>query len=450
MVRMTGKSKTMKKIFCSILLLFVAVILAAQVPVHLELNSLNGVYAKGENIEVYASLTEECQTSFSMRVTCSGQTVTSSNNLQLSVNEKQLIYKGSFDKASAINVSVGDPQDRKSFKTIGFVVAPEEFKPGFAEPEDLMEFWNSQIESLRSSEMQIKSVEVEHPDKPDYVCYDLEISMPEGNPVRGYLAIPRNASAASLPIALLPHAAGVYKPHCKSSVKTAVEWAKKGRGVIAFDINAHGMLNGQPQEYYDNLDKTTLKDYSKRPLVSHEEFYFRLMYLRLVRAMDYLCGLEQWDGKRALVYGESQGAGQAGAIAALDSRISMAVMNVPAICDLGGLANGLRGGWPTFYSKSVNNPETKQLSWSILPYYDVALLLKHTNAELVIECGLIDTTCPAECVYSAYNNAVNSVYKTMLTYPRRAHHRVEKMYYESWKSQVENVRKDLISRHINY
>ena len=69
--------------------------------------------------------------------------------------------------------------------------------------------------------------------------------------------------------------------------------------------------------------------------------------------MDYLAGLPQWDGKRALVYGESQGAGQAGAIAALDSRISMAVMNVPALCDLGGVLRGLRGGWPGFYSKNA-------------------------------------------------------------------------------------------------
>ena len=445
---MTGKSKIMKKIICSVFSLFVAVILAAQAPVHLELNSEAGVYSKGETVEVYASLNEDFDIPLSMRVTCSGKRVTSANDLQLSVNEKKLIYRGSFDKASAINVSVGNPAERNSFKTIGFVVSPEEFRPGFTEPDDLMIFWQSQIEALRSSEMQVKAVEVEHPDNADFVCYDLEISMPEGNPVRGYLAMPRNAADASLPIALLPHAAGVHKPHCQSSIKTAVNWAKKGRGVIAFDVNAHGMLNGQPQEYYDDLGKTTLKDYAKRPLVSHEEFYFRLMYLRLVRAMDYLTGLKQWDGKRALVYGESQGAGQAGAIAALDPRISMTVMNVPAICDLGGVANGLRGGWPSFYSKNINNPEAKDLSWSILPYYDVALLLKYTKSELVIECGLIDTTCPAECVYAAFNNATNSVGKTILTYPRRSHRRVENPYYKEWEAMVGDVRTRMMDEHL--
>lgn len=430
----------MKNIFITFLTAFVAASLAAQAPVHLELNSKTGVYAKGEVVEVYGSLTEDYAEPLTMRVTCSGKRVTSSNDLQLSVSERTLIYSGSFDESSAINVSVGNPDDRKSFKTIGFVVSPEDYKPGFTEPADLMTFWKSQIDALRASEIQVMATEVEHPDQADFVCYDLQLSMPEGNPVRGYLAMPRNAAEGTLPVALLPHAAGVWKPHCQSSVKTAIEWAKKGKGVIAFDINAHGMLNGQPQEYYDNLDKTVLKDYAKRPLVSHEEFYFRLMYLRLVRAMDYLTGLKEWDGKRALVYGESQGAGQAGAIAALDSRISMAVMNVPAICDLGGVANGLRGGWPSFYSKNVNKPEVKDLSWSILPYYDVALLIKYAKAEFVIECGLIDTTCPPESVYAAFNNAENSVSKTILTYPLRSHGKVEQKYFEEWNNMVGKVR----------
>ena len=436
----------LKKILTLSFVFLWTAMLSAQVPVHLELNSDTGVYVKGEVVEVYASLTEFYDAPLSMRVTSSGKRVTSANNLELTVNEPSLIYKGRFEEASAINVSVGNPEDRKSFKNIGFVVAPDEFRPGFEEPADLMSFWQSQIDALRACEMKVNAVEVDHPDMSEYICYDIEINMPEGNPVRGYMAMPRNSAETSLPIALLPHAAGVWKPHCLSSVKTAVKWAKKG--TIAFDINAHGMLNGQPQEYYDTLDATTLKNYSSRPLVSHEEFYFRLMYLRLVRAMDYLASLEQWDGKRALVYGESQGAGQAGAIAALDPRISMAVMNVPALCDLGGLAGGHRGGWPAFYSKNINKPESEELSYSILPYYDIALLIKYTKAELVIECGLIDTTCPAECVFSAYNNAACSASKTMLTYPRRPHHRVEKKYYNDWKDKVENIRNSLIDTHL--
>lgn len=414
----------------------------ARSPVRLELNSVNGLYALGDTVKVYASLTEDCQTSLVMRINCLGKRIKSAKLPDLEVGAPFLIYSATFSEPAAVNVSVGDPNESRSFKSIGFAVAPEAFAPGFEEPGDLMDFWDGQKKALRTIPIQVKAVEADHPDKESFICYDLELSMPEGAPVRGYLAMPRQAANGTLPIVLLPHAAGVVKPHCHSSIDTAVNWAKKG--VIALDINAHGFLNGQPQEYYDTLDATTLKDYAQKPLVSREDFYFRLMFLRLVRAMDYLAALPQWDGKRAVVIGESQGAAQAGAIAALDDRISMSVMNVPAMCDLGGVLSGRRGGWPAFYSKNVISPQYKDLSMAILPYYDVALLLKHTKASLVIECGLIDTTCPAECVFSAYNNATNAIAKTLLTCPWRPHHRVDKQYYNEWKIQVEDVRNALI------
>lgn len=416
--------------------------------IHLSINSESGVYGKGDTVKVFAILERPFDRPLSIRVNSSGKRIYTNNKFRVTSSDSSVVYSGCFNEACAVTVAVGDYDDRSSFKTIGFVVSPEDFMPGFSEPKDLVEFWEKQIDKLNKKKPRVKIKEIEHEDSDRYVCYDLEISMPEGSPVRGYMAMPRDAVASTLPIVLLPHPAGVAKPHCRSSVKTAVEWAKKGNGTIALDINAHGFLNAQPQEYYDDLDATTLKDYAKRPLVSHEEFYFRLMYLRLVRAMDYLTSLPQWDGKRALVVGESQGAGQAGAIAALDHRIGMVVMNVPALCDIGGVLNGHKGGWPAYYSQNVTAPEIKELSEAILPYYDVALLLKYTKASIIMECGLIDTVCSPESVYSAYNNALNSVSKTMLTYPRRPHHRVAKPYYKDWEKKVGNIRNSMIDSYL--
>ncbi len=435
----------MKRLLSVFLYIVTAGVLSAQtVPVILSLGSQTGVYAKGEEASVFATLTEEYDEPLSVRVTSFGKRVTSSNNVMLEKDVPVLVYKGSFDVASSVNVSVGNPQNRKSFISIGFVVAPEEFRPGFQEPADLMAFWDSQKEELRRYAMDVRKTLVYQDSA--LVCYDLEINMPEGNPVRGYLAMPSDAMAGSLPIALIAHAAGVQKPHCRSSSDTAIEWARKG--CISFDMNAHGMLNGQPQEYYDQLGGTTLKDYAVQPLTTHKDFYFRLMYLRLIRAMDYLTSLKEWDGKRALVRGESQGAGQAGALAALDPRISMSVMIVPALADIGGALDGDRGGWPSYYAGLVADSQTRSLAESILPYYDVALLIRYARAEIVMECGLIDMVCKPECVYSAFNNAENAASKIMLTYPHRPHHRVAKPHYEDWQQKVDNVRNSLINAHI--
>ena len=121
-----------------------------------------------------------------------------------------------------------------------------------------------------------------------------------------------------------------------------MNYAKKGKGALCFDLNAHGMLNGQPDEYYNNLDAGELKNYYVSGLESREDFYFRGMYLRLIRTIEFLTRQPEWDGKRILVIGESQGGGQALAAAGLDSRVSAVVATVPAMCDW-GCAGGTPG-----------------------------------------------------------------------------------------------------------
>jgi len=54
---------------------------------------------------------------------------------------------------------------------------------------------------------------------------------------------------------------------------------------------------------------------------SRSDFYFRGMYLRLIRTLDFLASQPEWDGKRILVIGESQGGGQALAAAGLDKEL---------------------------------------------------------------------------------------------------------------------------------
>jgi cephalosporin-C deacetylase len=66
------------------------------------------------------------------------------------------------------------------------------------------------------------------------------------------------------------------------------------------------MLNGQPDEYNNNLETGELKDYYMIGLESREQIYFRGMYLRLLRTIEFLTRQPEWDRKRILVIGESQ------------------------------------------------------------------------------------------------------------------------------------------------
>jgi len=99
------------------------------------------------------------------------------------------------------------------------------------------------------------------------------------------------------------------------------------------DINAHGIPNGKPAEYYQQLAQGRLKNYPLAGRESRDTSYFRGMFLRLVRAIDYLTSRPEWDGQTVMVIGHSQGGGQALVAGGLDQRVTFIAAGVPALCD---------------------------------------------------------------------------------------------------------------------
>ena len=427
----------MKRFLILLNLLLLALSVGAQAvfePVVLTIDSPTGLYSAGEQVTVYGHLSTECATPLDLSVMVNGTTTEYADNIALSTQSPTPIWSGSFDKASSVILSVGPQGEKRERTTIGFVVAAEEFTPSFATPHDLRQFWNKQMRRMRRSKAEVKLTEVEIEEKwrADYICYDIEISMPEGAPVRGYMALPLSATDKTLPIAIFAHAAGVRKTHCQSTPERALQWASKGGGTIAFDINAHGYLNGQPQSYYDDLESGALKDYSKWPLTDHQSFYFRTMFLRLVRTLDYATKSPLWDGRRVVVYGESQGGAQAAALAGIDKRVTTV---------------GHSAVWPSTYSRGAANQATASLYGKLLPYYDAAQLIGLSTAKLVVEVGLIDRTCPPEGVCATFNNSPSKD-KTLLSYPYRPHTSVNKRYRSEWFERVESVRRNIIEEYL--
>jgi len=294
------------------------------------------------------------------------------------------------------------------------IIDPQKIKPGSKCPKDLIEYWSLEKQNLNNLRMEVKSEKVESGEK-GYVCFDTEINCTGPKSAKGYFAKPEKAGVRTLPIVLLVHAAEVKGSWCRSEIVNALNYAKKGKGALCFDLNAHGMLNGQPDEYYNNLEAGELKDYYISGLESRDKFYFRGMYLRLIRTIEFLTRQPEWDKKRILVIGESQGGGQALAAAGLDSRVSAVVATVPAMCDWGGNLIQRKGGWPQPFEHTGNHEKIK----NAIPYFDVANLLQFSNATIVAEIGLIDNTCPSTSVYAAINQAVGE--KIIFPVPYREH-----------------------------
>lgn len=326
--------------------------------------------------------------------------------------------------------------------SLGMVMNPQTIRPGFRRPADIDPYWEEQKESLKKQKPVVKRNPVGH-GQSGYECVDLEIDCPTTAPVRGYLARPAAAEKGTLPIVINFHAAGVKGDWCKSKPETALVFAAKGDGAISLDMNAHGMLNGQPESYYEQLDSGSLKDYFEKGADNRDSIYFRGMYLRLLRAIEYLTQDPLWDGRRILVIGESQGGGQALAAAGLDQRVSAVVAIVPAMCDWGAEDAGRSAGWPQPMSLKGDDSDKR----STLPYFDVAELLSRSDATLCVEIGLIDPVCPPSAIFAAINEAKGE--KIILTAPYRAHHQEQPCYQKEWEADVYSPRIRFIEEYLS-
>jgi cephalosporin-C deacetylase-like acetyl esterase len=279
-------------------------------------------------------------------------------------------------------------------------------------PDDFDEFWAKQKAALRATPCDATLTPAPF-NNAGVECFDVQIPCLQWRPVSAYLARPKGAAPKSLPIILSVHGAGV-----RSSNLNGAAWTALGYKALAMDLNANGLPNGRPDAYYKELDNTVLKDYPHQGNTDREKCYFLGMFLRLVRALDYLTSQPEWDGRHLIVMGGSQGGGQSLAAAGLDPRVTLICAGVPAICDHSGKVIGRANGWPRLVPDKGGQPDPQILQ--VARYFDGVNFATRSKAEAVLSVGFIDTVCAPSSVFAAYN-ALPTTKKQIVCEPLMGH-----------------------------
>lgn len=311
----------------------------------------------------------------------------------INVKDGKATVIGKLDEPGFLSLRV---TSGKASALAGAGYEPLQLKPSLPVPEDFDAFWAAQKAELAKVPMKSTLTPVTTAVK-GVDAFDLQIDC-LGKPVSGYFGKPKNAKAKSLPAILHVHGAGV-----RSSNPGSVFWAANEGGMLSLDINAHGIPNGKPKEFYDALSAGELKDYRNEGNKDREKCYFKGMFLRLIRAIDFLTAQPEWDGKTLIVYGSSQGGFQAFAAAGLDARVSYFCAGVPAGCDHTGSQANRIAGWPKIVPNDAEGkPDAAALQAS--RYFDCVNFATRAKCQgAAVTVGFIDTTCPPTSVYAAYN-----------------------------------------------
>lgn len=290
-----------------------------------------------------------------------------------------------------------DGQTYQHHVKVGFSV--DKIQPFTQEPKDFWTFWQQSMEEARKFPLKYTKEYVQERSDEKVDCYLVKLELDrQHHAFYAYLMMPKGAQKGSCPVVLTPPGAGVkpIREACMTSYYPE-------NGFIRMAVDIHG-LN-------PTLDEKTFADivaafdnknnaYLRQSLEDRDRYYMKHVYLGLVRCIDLLTSLPEWDGRNVIVQGGSQGGALALIGTALDERVTLCVANHPALSDMGAGSAGLTSGYPHFTAASGAYSKD---CLSTLAYYDVVNFARHVKVPVYMTWGYNDNTCPPTTSYAVWN-----------------------------------------------
>ncbi len=287
--------------------------------------------------------------------------------------------------------------DKRIFFDGGAGVQPEKLR-GEPEPKDFDAFWARQRAKL--AKVPVRADRKRLTDSNQGYVYAVQIDCAGPRPVTGYLTMPKGVDEGKkYPCRLETHGYSYRPPHNPSG------WIRPDE--IVLNINAHGMklpAFGADEAYYKELGeaiKSNGRQYAFDPVQNSdpEQAYFNGMVLRVMRGLQYLKTLPEWNGKDLYASGGSQGGLQTIWAAGCGEGVTKAESGITWCCDMA--RNSLRlerkfasDGW--------------YIPWvPALGYYDPVNFAKRipkTCLTIITRAGLGDYCCPPRGLAILYNN----------------------------------------------
>lgn len=307
--------------------------------------------------------------------------------------------------------AVIDGQKTEHHVKVGFSV--DKIEPFTKEPSDFLSFWNKQLDELKKFPLSYTKEAAHEYDTDKADCYLVRLEVNKQHQcIYGYLFIPK--AGGKHPAVLCPPGAGV-----KTIKEPLRHRYYADNGCIRFETEIHGLdprMSDKQFKEISNALNTGVNGYLSQGLDSPEHYYMKHVYLGLVRAIDFLTSLPEWDGKNVAMQGGSQGGALSLVAAALDKRVTCCAANHPALADMSAYSEkGRTGGYPHMHRDGLLTEQNMKT----LQYYDVVNFARHITCPVRMTWGYNDNTCPPTTSYAVWN--VLKCDKTPLITPVNEH-----------------------------
>lgn len=333
----------------------------------------------------------------------------------------------------SITASVDGKQYRHHIK-VGFNV--DKIQPYTKEPSDFTAFWQQNIRNMEKSPLEYSLEEAPEYTTEKMTCQLLRLTTVGRHCIYAYLFIPKEKPASGCPVVICPPGAGI------KTIKEPLRHRYYGEGgCIRLEMEIHGLDPRLSKQTFDDIshafNESNGSGYLSFGIDNRDRYYMKNVYLALVRAIDFCTQLPEWDGKNVAMQGGSQGGALSMVAAGLDKRVTLCVVNHPALSDMAAyMEKGRTGGYPHFKtSDGTLTPETA----NTLAYYDVVNFARQISCPVYMTWGYNDITCPPTTSYAVWNTL--KCKKESLITPVNEHWTSDATEYGQYEWIMKNIRK---------
>ena len=275
---------------------------------------------------------------------------------------------------------------------IGAIIEPDKVVTGITRPADFEEFWAKRRAELDKIPIEPKLEPMESPDG-GIKLFKVTVPAIGEYPVTGYLAIPVGAKPGSCPAYVDWASWSASDANPNSALNSARQ------GAIGFAPTWHGRPVAMGKSWYSY--KTSIKiNGGMVGIEDRDTWCFGFMYYRVMRALDFVKSLPEWDHKTLVSRGGSLGGAQSAAAAALDKDVTLALIMNPCFCEFDGDASGHTGSIPRGGARAAAKSPAALKAQS---YYDCVNFAPMIKCRTFVCTGGTDELCPPSNVYAMYN-----------------------------------------------
>lgn len=275
------------------------------------------------------------------------------------------------------------------------------YQPPLTAAADFDAFWQETLAQTRAHPLNARFEAVDYALR-QMETYDVTFNGYGGQPVKGWLILPRHR-AAPLPavVEYIGYGGGRNFP---------VSWlvyASAGFAHLVMDTRGQGSAStpGDTPDLEPEGSNPQYPGMMTRGILKPRTYYYRRLFTDAVRAVEAARSHPAINPQQVVVTGGSQGGGMTLAVSGLVPDLAAALPDVPFLCNFRRAAT-LIATQP--YVEIANFLKTHrdkvEQVFNTLSYFDGINFAARAKAPALFSVGLMDDICPPSTVFAAYNH----------------------------------------------